>query len=280
LSIGPGQRATWSVRVVDDATDWVRDYRGLWGHDTKDRFGGERGPAGPRYERDGTVRASWADPVGWAGLSKVAPNPAEELEFVQTRIEEIDAQVAALDAEVVQGRAQLRTQMAGLAPNSPEVAELAAAEEDLLRRTLTATSLIDERERLERLTVTGSPSSDPHAHLHHRRTPIVRTRRRQWLLSAWSVISTPLILIMLSRLVLPTGTTRTGVLVVFLVLLLSVEAFARGYFVAWLVRAAAVVALGIAVYFGIEDWQIVLAAGLSLTALLVLLVNLRDALWR
>ena len=41
--------------LIDDETPWVRDYRGLWGLDTRDRFGGERAPAGPRYERDGTV---------------------------------------------------------------------------------------------------------------------------------------------------------------------------------------------------------------------------------
>ena len=59
--------------LIDDDTPWVRDYRGLWGLDTRDRFGGERAPAGPRYERDGTVRPSWSNPLGWAGLQKVPP---------------------------------------------------------------------------------------------------------------------------------------------------------------------------------------------------------------
>lgn len=65
-----------------DDTPWVRDFRGLWGHDTKDKLGGERGPSGPRYERNGTVRRSWGDPVGWSGLNKVAPNAEVELELV------------------------------------------------------------------------------------------------------------------------------------------------------------------------------------------------------
>ena len=34
-------------------------------------FGGERAPAGPRYERTGTVRRSWTDPLGWVGLDGV-----------------------------------------------------------------------------------------------------------------------------------------------------------------------------------------------------------------
>ncbi|MEV4517762.1 hypothetical protein AB0K00_53485, partial [Dactylosporangium sp. NPDC049525] len=74
-AIGAGQRDAWTPVLIDDDTPWVRDYRGLWGLDTEDRFGGERAPAGPRYERDGTVRASWGYPVTWAGLDAEGPDP-------------------------------------------------------------------------------------------------------------------------------------------------------------------------------------------------------------
>jgi len=66
VAIGAGHDAEWSPVLIDDATMWVWAYRGLWGLDTRDRFGGERAPAGPRYERDGSVRSSWANPLGWA----------------------------------------------------------------------------------------------------------------------------------------------------------------------------------------------------------------------
>ena len=51
------------IKVLDelslaDDTTWVVDYRGLWGNDTADPLGGERGPAGPRYERSTEVRHS------------------------------------------------------------------------------------------------------------------------------------------------------------------------------------------------------------------------------
>ena len=72
-AIGPGQAAEWTPVPIDDSTDWVDGYRGLFGLDTRDRFAGERAPAGPKYGRTGTVRQSWNDPVGFAGLSKVAP---------------------------------------------------------------------------------------------------------------------------------------------------------------------------------------------------------------
>ena len=84
----------WNAVLIDEDTGWVRDFRGLRGHDTRVRLGGERGPAGPRYERDGTVRKSWADPVAWAGLAKVAPNPAVEAALVGARIGELDDKLA------------------------------------------------------------------------------------------------------------------------------------------------------------------------------------------
>ena len=76
--IGPGTQRPWTAIVIDSQTPWVRDFRGLWGLDTADPFGGERAPAGPRYERTGVVRASWADPVAWAGLDKVPPPRTRE----------------------------------------------------------------------------------------------------------------------------------------------------------------------------------------------------------
>lgn len=72
-AVGPGQREGWEAIVIDDATPWVRDYRGLWGLDTEDHFGGERAPSGPRYERDGSVRAAWSNPLGWAGCTRCRP---------------------------------------------------------------------------------------------------------------------------------------------------------------------------------------------------------------
>ncbi|MFD0776223.1 NPP1 family protein, partial [Streptomonospora algeriensis] len=71
--VGPGGDREWTAHTIDDETPWVRGFRGLWGRDTGDFFEGERAPSGPRYERDGTVRWSWADPLAWVGLQKVSP---------------------------------------------------------------------------------------------------------------------------------------------------------------------------------------------------------------
>ena len=281
MKIGPSQQYSWQQVVIDDDTDWVYHFRGLWGHDTKDRLGGERGPAGPRYERDSSVRASWADPVGWAGLSKVPPNPAQAEEFVDRRIAEINGELADIDEAVSVGRTELRTTTAGLDPGSPEVRALAKREAELLKMQQTRTRLADERARLREAQRTSPPVPDVHAHLGHRNTPIApANRKRSRMLSVWAILSTPLILFVLSRLVLPTGQSRTMVVIVALAALLTIEAMARGYLLTFLSRAALVVGAGVLLYYGYRDWQEVLATILALTGLAVLLVNLRDAWWR
>lgn len=74
FALGCGQKENWSPPcVISEETGWVRAYRGLWGLFTQDPFAGEDAPAGPMYNRDGSVRRAWFDPVGWAGLDKVSP---------------------------------------------------------------------------------------------------------------------------------------------------------------------------------------------------------------
>lgn len=259
----------------------MRDYRGLWGHDTRDRLGGERGPAGPRYERDGTVRQSWADPVGWAGMAKVAPNALAEAELVTARAAQVRARLIDLDEEIRAGRLALEMAAAGLAPAAPEVRALAPEEQRVLGLQMEYTRLRDERARM--LSTAGSaPEADPHAHLRHRRTPLTPvTGVRSRILAGWAVISTPVILYALGIIVLPTaGVSWTVNAVVWLLLLMSIEGLVRGQFLSVVARAALVVALIVAGYYLVTDWQIVLGWSLLAAALLLLVVNLRDALRR
>jgi len=85
VAIGPGQAKAWSSpQILSEDLPWVANYRGLWGLYTGDPFGGEDAPTGPMYNRDGSVRRAWYDPVGWAGLDKVPP-PDKALEIVLKR---------------------------------------------------------------------------------------------------------------------------------------------------------------------------------------------------
>jgi hypothetical protein len=280
LAIGPSGERAWTPALIDDTTPWVRDYRGLWGHDTRDRLGGERGPAGPRYERDGTVRQSWGDPVGWAGLAKVSPNPAAELDVVRRRVDELDTEIERLAAAVSTGRAALRRAAAGL-PAQEAQRELRLQEAEVTANRMQQVHLEDERRLLRRVLVDGCPEAGPHDHLQHRRTPIApEERNREWLLGAWSVLSTPLMLGVLAWLFYPGTPARLTLGVLAIAVILSVEAFARGYLLAFVVRLliALLVAELLQVYLLNWQWGTTIVFGLF--ALTVLVVNVRDAVRR
>lgn len=74
-AIGPEQPKAWAEPVLlEPVPDWASNYRGLWGLYARDPIAGENAPAGPLYNRDGTLRRAWYDPLGWAGLDKIPPS--------------------------------------------------------------------------------------------------------------------------------------------------------------------------------------------------------------
>ncbi|MBL7253193.1 hypothetical protein [Paractinoplanes lichenicola] len=277
-TVGAGQPEAWHAVVIDDDTDWVRDFRGLWGRDTRDRLGGERGPAGPRYERDGTARQSWADPVGWAGLAKVAPSPAAELALVELRRRENDERLAALDDEIGALKRELTLAAAGLPVASPEVRALHQQERRLLGLRMERTRLADEQARTVMAEIVAQP---PHAHLLHRRLPMETPPGfRGQLMSWWAVLSTPLILVAAGVAISPLATGGLDLAVIWLLGLLCVEGLVRGKLLALLLRlllAAVSVALLVVLWF---EGRYVVAFGLLAAAAGVLLVNLREAIRR
>ncbi len=277
VSIGPGQEREWAAVVIDDETPWVVDYQGLWGNDTEDPLGGERGPAGPRYERSGAVRQSWGDVVGWAGLAKVAPNPAVAEQLVRLRLDELDAEIAQVEADLSARRTALRADVAsGIAVSRQHeraLAELAA----------TRTALHDERRRLQGRLANPPPPPGPHDHLRHRRLPAeTETRARTRFLAVWSAVSTPLILGAIGAAFMPTRSVGlSGLLIVLPLLLLTVEAIARRHLTSFVLTMVAVVVLiavgttvaGLAVYFG---WRVTVAICFGTVAVVLLVANLRE----
>ena len=99
LSIGPGQEHEWTPNVIDESTPWAAEYRGLWGLFARDPISGENAPAGPMYDRDGSGRPSWFDPLGFAGLAQVTP-PPQELAVMETELRSLEARQAEIDGLV------------------------------------------------------------------------------------------------------------------------------------------------------------------------------------
>jgi hypothetical protein len=207
LAIGPGQPNVWSPVIISDETPWVSDYRGLWGLDTHDPLQGELAPSGPKYERDGSVRQSWYDAVGWAGLGKVAP-PARSAGVLQSRID-------ALEREIGETERRLDELAASLPSVEIEVRALRAASylsELYQRRQRELAAGEVERDGLEarrvelcetlaacrRLLVSleAGDAGDPQAHLRHKRMPQSSAEiRRSRVAEVWAGLSISLLLL-------------------------------------------------------------------------------------
>jgi len=107
LSIGEGQEKSWDEpNLIEPAPPWVKNYHGLWGFFARDPISGENAPAGPRYNRDGSVRRVWYDPVGWAGLDKVPP-PDRVPEVINQRQVELETERKTISREIEQKQERL-----------------------------------------------------------------------------------------------------------------------------------------------------------------------------
>ena len=277
LSVGPGQDREWRGVLIDDETPWVFHYQGLWGNDTADPLGGERGPAGPRYERSGMVRQPWGDVVGWSGLAKVAPNHQIAADLIRHRLEHLETEAEALTSELEDRRTQLRADVAsGVAVTAAQELELNALAADRVRFN-------DERRRLHDRLLSPPPDPGPHDHLRRRHLPATEeTSGRLRLLSGWSAVSTPLLLGAIGLSFLPARAVAIiPTVVLWTLLVLGIEAAARrhlvGYLLAVLVLALALVAtVTFALFVVTWGWRYVITGTFWVLAAILLIANVQE----
>jgi hypothetical protein len=199
LAIGPQQDAAWSPQLLTEDLPWVTIYRGLWGLDTRDPFGGERAPAGPKFDRNGTVRHAWRDPLGWSGLDKV-PAPGDLAQEITSGMTALDAQAADVAEEIAQKRDELRTtgliaQAISHTPNLEEQSKLYAeslvqAEAYLAELTAKQAALEEEKRVLQAylMRVEAGDLGEPQAHLKHKAVPQAPPAGAK-LLDTWAAVS-------------------------------------------------------------------------------------------
>ncbi len=291
VAIGPGGDVAWSPTLIEDETPWVRDYRGLWGLDTEDPFGGERAPAGPRYERGGAVRTAWANPLGWAGLLKVSPRDDDVTERLDERVRELERELCEVEdaittkLAILRGlRAQIRSLDAhdyarALADSRrAEIVEHEAKVNDMIA---TRTRMAEERRtHLETLSRPLS-AEPPQAHLATPHGPRAEEQeRRTRFLRLWAVVSTPLLLAALIVVLFARPLAWLGTIAALTGLFLGVEAFARRRFLSFLastILLAAIVVVGAAIVLVFRDhWKIAVSIVIGAAALALLIGNVRD----
>jgi hypothetical protein len=292
LAIGPGQPQAWSPVMMDPVPPWAGAYRGLWGLFARDPISGENAPAGPIYNRDGSPRAAWYDPVGFAGLDRVPP-PSLEPRLLARRRSELATRQAELEAELLTRSSALQERGVELRAleGSPHLARehrvqaaaLRAEAEALdgLRREQAANALLLEslERRAERLS-TGALDA-PQAHIQHLALPATAAQLRfNRLAELWAAVSVGLLVLgaIAIAVLLPTIPLRDrlvaiGVLVgVFLL----VDAVLRGTFartVTAISVALAVVSLAVLFF---EFWSEALITAVIGAGLFLLWDNVRE----
>jgi hypothetical protein len=290
LSVGEEGDGSWDEpRLIADPTpDWVSGYRGLWGLYARDPFEGEDAPAGPMYNRDKSISRAWYDPVGWAGLDKVAP-PAETLEAILEQRADIISGCDALRDEIDHKSRQLKKLGAELAAmrdrshldapyqeGTRRVAEL-SGELNRLRGKLATDEAVSESLAEYAGRLRAGERDQARAHISRAHRPASEDELRvSRVAEAWAAISVSLMLISFVGIAMFEREHLISMLVFSIAFFAFVEAGFRGRLVN-LVSSAniglAVVATLIIIYEFF--WQLVVAAVLVI-GLYVLWDNLSE----
>jgi len=289
LSIGPDQEKKWAPpHVLSPTPAWVACYRGLWGLYAHDPLSGEDAPAGPMYNRDGSARRAWYDPLGWAGLDKVPP-PSTALDVALARQDELLIQDRALQARIEEKSQELM----GL---GVEVAAM-RGEPHMIQRFIAHQERVDElSDHLDRLRAEQSAGQalleslqgyadelgagkrvPPRAHIQRAHQPASgQSQRASRLAELWAAGSIGLMLLALVVLLLFRQEYLLYGLAAGLALFLFLEAAFRGR----LARLVTSVTLGLAVIAVLLllyefFWQVLIGAVLVI-GLYILWDNLRE----
>lgn len=287
-TIGPGQVEEWTLVPIDDSVGWVDGYRGLWGLDTGDVLGGERAPAGPKYTREGTVRQSWYDPLGWSGLNKV-PTPARAAGALEREIADLQRERADVDRQIATGRTDLShlemeiealqataslqrlrdTRIQELHTQERAVAALTRRRNEI-DETLTACHAYLVRLQAGEL-------GDPQAHVHHKHAPEPPSTAQQGRIAEfWAAASTGFFLLMGVILLATDVTVPIVAIGMVLATVLLVENILTGHLERLLLNVTIVLAvLASLVLIYQYFWHISLLA-IAALAILLIVENFRE----
>ncbi len=203
--LGPRTEHPFGARLVEEQPALL-EYAGLWGRYSQDFLRGEDAPTGPRFNPDGSLRTSWYDPVGWAGLHGVPPL-SQEAEMISEELEKlVSSRLATEEAAAAAAEAEgLGVRLAALEQLPAPPAELEGRAVELEKATRRAQALLrelGEQDRLiealqeRRTQLLAGEREDPRAHLRQPAIPeTAEGPRLRRLAETWSALSAGLLLL-------------------------------------------------------------------------------------
>ncbi len=288
LAIGPGQKEAWFPVLVDESTPWVGQYRGLWGLYARDPISGENAPAGPMYNRDGSPRGSWYDPLGFAGLDKVPPPPralemlrenCDRIEVRQRELERLvldkanDLQSLGIRLKGMEGNPHLARQFQTL---EKKIAALAEEVRTLRReRSENAALLQGLTRRLARME--SGDRDDPRSHIRHLAIPATSDKVRFGdAAETWAAISLSLMLFAIAAFIFFAPKYFWVGLGIISILFLVTESILRGMFIQTVSRITLVLAMIAALILFFHFWKWVIVAALVAMGISLMVQRLRE----
>jgi hypothetical protein len=274
---------------VDESTAWVSQYRGLWGLFARDPISGENAPAGPMYNRDGSPRGSWYDPLGFAGLDKVPP-PPQALQMLSANCQKVSQRQAELEKLVPEKAADLQVlgiRSKGMEGN-PHLAKLYAALEKeiftlsnevraLRRESSENTALLQGlTRRLERMRL--GRQDNPRAHIRNPAVPddpslALRFNRAA---ETWAAVSLSLLLFVVAGLIFFDPHSTWVDLAIILILFFVADSILRRAFVQTVGRITLILAMLAAVILFIHFWKWIILAALLVMGISLMVQRLRE----
>jgi uncharacterized coiled-coil protein SlyX len=289
LRIGAGESQAWSPVLIDESTPWANQYRGLWGLFARDPISGENAPAGPMYNRDGSARGSWYDPLGFAGLDKVPP-PPPMLQMLAGNCEQVSRRQVELEKQVPEKAAQLQEKGARLkgmegnphlarqyAVQEKEINILAAEVRNLRREVSENTALLQGlTRRLERMK--AGNRDDPRAHIRHLAVPDDSTQvlRFDRAAETWAAVSLSFLLFAVAALIFFAPKYIWAGLAIILMLFVIAESFLRGAFVQTVGRLTLVLAMLTVVILIFHFWKWIIVVALLTMGISLMIQRLRE----
>lgn len=251
---------------------------------------GENAPAGPLYNRDGTLRRAWYDPLGWAGLDKTPPPHLAPARLAAQIAAIRERRVAAITA-IVDKTAELTglgVELAALQSQAHLKAEAAVQQE---RLTTLSTELAQLRQRVatdaevlavlerHRAALDAGERGPLRAHIrraHHPATAFERRMNR--IAELWAATSIGGLMVGMVLLALFSPRHLVAGLGLLLTAFIFIEAGFRrqlGKLVSSITIALAVAAAGVLLYEFF--WQLIII-GVVLIGLYLTWENLRELL--
>ena len=289
LHIGPGEPQTWSPVLVDESTPWVSQYRGLWGLFARDPISGENAPAGPMYNRDGSPRGSWYDPLGFAGLDKVPPPPQAQ-HMLDANCQKVSHRQEELEKLIPEKAGELQAlgiKLKGLEGNPHLARQYAALEKEinihstdvrnLRRESLENTALLQGlTRRLERMS--AGRQDDPHAHLRHLAVPDNASQALRFDRAAetWAAISLSLLLFVIAGFIFFAPRYIVAGLAIISILFVVADSILRGAFVQTVGRVTLILAMLTAVILFFHFWKWIILVALLAMGISLMVHRLRE----